>query len=138
MRALTKYKKIKVANHKQFLNTKYNLILLYKIKNQFQHAMKYFELIVQNYIKILNSNHWKMIEISQQLIKYKNNWKTYHFLFIDNKFCLMFFIVIQFILSFYVVEKSLRVADKTNESTQTKKQNKTTNLSYLEIMWLCN
>ena len=64
---MTGYEKAWGSKHKQPLDTRYNLALLYKKKGQFKYAIKHFELVMQGYIKVLGPYHWETVEASEQL-----------------------------------------------------------------------
>ena len=66
LRALTGYENAWGSEHKQILDTRYNLGLLYKERSMFGKAIQQFELAVQGY-KLLGPEHSKIVEVLNQL-----------------------------------------------------------------------
>lgn len=62
LRALAGYEKAWGREHKQPLDTRYNLAGMYKEQSMFQDAAKHFKLVVQGYTKILGSEHWETVK----------------------------------------------------------------------------
>lgn len=67
LRALAGYEKAWGPEHKQALETKYNLGLLYKTRSMFGNAIQLFELVVEGYTKLLGPEHGKTIDVLNQL-----------------------------------------------------------------------
>ncbi len=63
LRALTEYEKAWASEYKQALDTRYNLTITYKKQSMFNDAARHFELVVQDYTKMLGSEHWKTVEV---------------------------------------------------------------------------
>ncbi len=67
LRALAGKEKAWGPDHKNSLDTRYNLALLYKAKSMRKDAAKHFDLVVQGYARLLGPGHPETIEASDQL-----------------------------------------------------------------------
>ena len=64
---LAGYEKASGPEHKQALDRRYNLGLLYDVRSMFGNAVQQFELFVQGYTKVLGPEHGETVEALKQL-----------------------------------------------------------------------
>ena len=67
LRALSGYENAWGSEHKQTLDTRYNLRLLYKERSMFGKAVQQFKYVVEGYTKLLGPEHSKIVEALNQL-----------------------------------------------------------------------
>lgn len=67
LRALVGYKKVRGLEHKQTLDTRYNLAVTYRGQSFFEDAKKHFKLVIQGYKNTLGPEHKETIDAIERL-----------------------------------------------------------------------